>query len=182
MLIWYLSQGDFMCKCCIPKSKSRADLWFVCYYLRYLLFKSVQFKILVIYLGFRLSVHTYIQRSCTKFEKRVFYLHWYVYFWKLLSKWKQWLIVSDSDLWLLYLIYPCSYKCNVLLSGQLWALLKVIYPKYSKHWPYTVAHIIDCVCSKMLNHGLFLSLFKLIPCPIHWMVYVLTYLNFIFEF
>ena len=37
---------------------------------------------------------------------------------------------------------------------------------YSKHWPYTVAHIIDCVCSKMLNHGLnhglFLSLFKLI--------------------
>jgi hypothetical protein len=32
-----------------------------------------------------------------------------------------------------------------------------------------VAHTI--VCSKMLNHGLnnglFLSLFKLIPCPIH---------------
>ena len=40
----------------------------------------------------------------------------------------------------------------------------------------------DCVCSKMLNHGLFLSLFKLIPCPIHWIVYVLDYLNFIFEF
>ena len=51
----------------------------------------------------------------------------------------------------------------------------VIYPKYSKNWPYTVAHTIDCVCSKMLNHGLnhglFLSLFKLIPCPIHWVVY-----------
>ena len=31
---------------------------------------------------------------------------------------------------------------------------KVIYPKYSKHWPYTVAHIIDYVCSKVLNHGL----------------------------
>ena len=47
---------------------------------------------------------------------------------------------------------------------------KVIYPKYTKHRPYTVAHTIDCVCSKMLNHGLnhglFLSLFKLIPCPI----------------
>ena len=27
-------------------------------------------------------------------------------------------------------------------------------PKYSKHWPYTVAHTIDCVCSKMLNHAL----------------------------
>ena len=61
---------------------------------------------------------------------------------------------------------------------------KVIYPKYSE--PYTVAYTIDCVCSKMLNHGLngglFLSLFKLIPCPIHWIVYVLAYLNFIFEF
>ena len=43
-----------------------------------------------------------------------------------------------------------------------------------------------CVCSKMLNHGLnhglFLSLFKLFHCHIHWIVYVLTYLNFIFEF
>ena len=44
--------------------------------------------------------------------------------------------------------------------------VKVIYPKYSKHWPYTVASTIDYGCSKMLNHGLnhefFLSLFKLI--------------------
>ena len=24
---------------------------------------------------------------------------------------------------------------------------KVIYLKYSKHWPYTVAHTIDCVCA-----------------------------------
>ena len=66
-------------------------------------------------------------------------------------------------------------------------LSKVIKTKYSKHWPYyTVAHTIDCVCSKMLNHGLnhglFLSLFKLISCPIHWIVYVLAYFNFIFEF
>ena len=41
---------------------------------------------------------------------------------------------------------------------------KGVYPKYSKHWPFTVAHTIDCVCSKMLNHGLnhglFLLLFK----------------------
>ena len=63
---------------------------------------------------------------------------------------------------------------------------KVIYTKYSKHWPYTVAHTLDCVCSKMLNHGLnhgfFLSLFKLISCPIHWIVCVLAYLKFIFEF
>ena len=63
-------------------------------------------------------------------------------------------------------------------------VVKVIYPKYSKHWPYTVAHTIDCVCSKMLNHGLnhglFLLLFKLIHCHIHWILYVLaySYLNF----
>ena len=59
---------------------------------------------------------------------------------------------------------------------------KVIYPKHSKNWPYSVAHTIDCVCCKMLNHGLnhvlFLLLFKLIPCPIH----VLNDLNFILEF
>ena len=47
--------------------------------------------------------------------------------------------------------------------------IKVIYPKYSKHLLSNVAHTIDCVCNKMLNHGLnhefFLSLFKLIICP-----------------
>ena len=31
-----------------------------------------------------------------------------------------------------------------------------------------------------LNHGLFLSLFKLIPCPIHWIVYALAYSNFMY--
>ena len=64
--------------------------------------------------------------------------------------------------------------------------VKVIHPKYSKHWPYTVAHTIDCVCSKILNHdlnhGLFISFFKLISCHIHWIVYVLVYINFIVEF
>jgi hypothetical protein len=59
---------------------------------------------------------------------------------------------------------------NSLSSGQFYssiqnrAQIKVIYPKYSKHWPYTVAHTIDCVWIKMLDHGLnyglFLSLFK----------------------
>ena len=32
---------------------------------------------------------------------------------------------------------------------------KVVYPKYSKHWLSTVAQTIDCVCSKILNHGYF---------------------------
>ena len=43
-------------------------------------------------------------------------------------------------------------------------IAKVIYPKNSKHWPSTVAHSIDFVCSKVLNHGLnhglLFSLFK----------------------
>ena len=50
---------------------------------------------------------------------------------------------------------------------------------------YCGTHNWLCV-QKMLNHGLnhgfFLSLFKLIPCPIHWIVCVLAYLNFIFKF
>ena len=41
---------------------------------------------------------------------------------------------------------------HVLLENH--STTKVIYPKYSKQWPYTVAHTIGYVCSKMLNHGL----------------------------
>ena len=59
---------------------------------------------------------------------------------------------------------------NLVLITRPWT--KVIHPKYS----------IDCVCSKMLNNGLFLSLFKLIPCHIHWIGYVLAYFNSICKF
>ena len=48
--------------------------------------------------------------------------------------------------------------------------IKVIHTKYSKHRPSTVAHTLECVCSKIyhgLNHGLSISLLKLINCPIH---------------
>ena len=31
------------------------------------------------------------------------------------------------------------------------SLTKVIETKYSKHWPYTVAHTFECVCSKINN-------------------------------
>ena len=72
------------------------------------------------------------------------------------------LIILQKLLVKIVLRYPASYQG----------------PKYSNHWPYTVAYTTDCVCSKMLNHGLnqrlFLSLFKLIPCPIHRIVYVLA--------
>ena len=81
----------------------------------------------------------------------------------------------------------CQQKSKYFSFKRIRDRAKVIHTKYSKHWPYTtVAHTIDCVCSKMVNHGLnyglFLSLFKLIPCPIHWIVYVLANLDFIFEF
>ena len=48
--------------------------------------------------------------------------------------------------------------------------VKVIHTKCSKHCPSTVAQTFECVCSKInhgLNHGLFISLLKLINCPIH---------------
>ena len=60
--------------------------------------------------------------------------------------------------------YRLQLKLFVVGNLGFHAVSKVIHPKYSKHWLYTVAHIIDCVCSKILNHGLnhglFLSLFK----------------------
>ena len=31
---------------------------------------------------------------------------------------------------------------------------KIIYPKYSKHWPYLLAYTLHCDCSEVLNHGL----------------------------
>ena len=100
-----------------------------------------------------------------------------------LSDWKTfkscWLHITLHFWWLLS-------KPTKIFFTQLFVHNKVLYPKYSKHWSYTVASTIDCGCSKMLNHGLnhgfFLSLFKLIPCPINWIVCVLAYLNFIFEF
>ena len=62
-----------------------------------------------------------------------------------------------------------SFLSGILLSKLFWPTVKAINPKYSKHWPYTVASTIDCGCHKMLNHGLnhglYFSLFKLIPYP-----------------
>ena len=61
-------------------------------------------------------------------------------------------------------------------------LTKVIYPKYSKHWLYTVAHTIGCVWSKMRNHGskhvLFLTLFKLVQVKIINVGYTWPFMRF----
>ena len=42
---------------------------------------------------------------------------------------------------------PTAFKQNTHFETY----FKVIDTKYSKHWPYTVAHTIECVCSKINN-------------------------------
>ena len=51
-----------------------------------------------------------------------------------------------------------------------------MYPKYPKHWPYTVAHTVDCVCSKMLNHGINHGLF-LSPLKLFGWKYILNWIK-----
>ena len=80
-------------------------------------------------------------------------------------------------------LFVCRAHRIITSKATFKLALELIWrPKYSKHWPYTVAHAIDCVCSKIsnhgLNHGLFLSLFKFIPCHIHWIVYVFSLSKF----
>ena len=51
-------------------------------------------------------------------------------------------------------IWGCRFQGWKLSSWNnldLLTLTKVICTKYSKHWLYTVAHTIECVCSKMNN-------------------------------
>ena len=72
------------------------------------------------------------------------------------------LIFPENPTTWLKLTKLCVFLVAWILLGlpKVLVLVKVIYPKYSKPW--TVAHTIDCVCSKMLNHSLnhrlFLSL------------------------
>ena len=60
----------------------------------------------------------------------------------------------------------CFFLNNLDLSSKLY-----IPSTLNLNLTYIVAYTIDCVCSKMLNHGLnhgfFLSRFMLIPCLIH---------------
>ena len=50
------------------------------------------------------------------------------------------------------------------------AIMDKVRQKAKSYIPSTVALTIDCVCSKILNHGLFLSPFKIIPYPIKLIV------------
>ena len=60
---------------------------------------------------------------------------------------------------------PTFYSANFSLVPKMAQLLQlVMHPKYPKHWPYLLTYTMDGDCSKILNHGLnhglFLSLFK----------------------
>ena len=77
--------------------------------------------------------------------------------WASLSGW--------PDLWKSFSKFPVALTLTLHFSWGGWQPgAKVIHPKYSKHWLSTVAHKIDCVCSKILdlglNHELSFSLFK----------------------
>ena len=54
------------------------------------------------------------------------------------------------------------YSAKVVLTK---GKSKVIHPKYSKHWFYTVAHTIDCVCRKCQIMDYFFHFSSLHPAP-----------------
>ena len=60
----------------------------------------------------------------------------------------------DNNNWMLAAVHYALAAKSTLFWPLLLHCTKVIYPKYSKHWLSSVAHTIDCVCSKILNHGL----------------------------
>ena len=88
-----------------------------------------------------------------------------------------WKYLYDDDVQLesASIVDNTQWRFSYDIRGNLISLVtrgigKVIHTKYSKHRPSTVAHTFECVCSKInhgLNHGLFISLLKLINCPIH---------------
>ena len=124
-------------------------------------------------------------------------LHWASFLTKCNKRWKPQTLNYKYYELLLYccLLFHvicvfCALRLRLLrelLAAYASAAVKVIFTKYSKRWTlYYGTNYSGWLCvQKMLyhglNHGFFLLLFKLISCPIHWIVCVLAYLNFIFE-
>ena len=122
-------------------------------------------------------------------------LHWASFLTKCNKRWKPQTLNYKYYELLLYcclLFHVICVFCALrllreLLAAYASAAVKVIFTKYSKRWTlYYGTNYSGWLCvQKMLyhglNHGFFLLLFKLISCPIHWIVCVLAYLNFIFE-
>ena len=100
--------------------------------------------------------------TCHYFKSRIFFLAW-----SNLLKYEQ---STDQSFisrffWKGTILFIIFLKGAVSISHTLLHVKsKVIYPKYSKYWLSTVALTIDCVCSKIwnhgLNHGFLFSLFK----------------------
>ena len=68
---------------------------------------------------------------------------------------------------------------TITLSDHNLTLIAKLYIPSTLNIDLILWHTQLIVCAE---NGFFISLFKLISCPIHWIVCVLAYLNFIFEF
>ena len=90
----------------------------------------------------RLRIEVFILRSTFNQRQQGMYVNYAEY--RVISCMNIFLIVHHTSL--------NTYVISLQNTTRFYVFSKVIYPKYSKHWPYTVAHTIDC--SKMLNHGL----------------------------
>ena len=64
----------------------------------------------------------------------------------------------------------CSAQ-SVKYVGVIHILLKVIYTKYSKHWPYTVAHTINCVCHSIRSMFRVLGIYNFESCPTYFLIW-----------
>ena len=70
------------------------------------------------------------------------------------SGWCITICISCIDISVIDLSGKKSTQKIIIYVSYFYTTNKVIHPKYSKHWPYTLAPKIDCGCSKMLNHVL----------------------------
>ena len=97
------------------------------------------------------------------------------------EKWAALLIYSSffltfKYLWILFLVLFETQFHFIFYNSDICTVTKVIYPKYSKHYPYTVASTIDCGYSKMLNHGFFFHFSSLYSAP-YIELYVCLYIS-----
>ena len=90
------------------------------------------------------------------FEKSIYI--WNPKIFNMLAPSDAWSLGSSSQRIILKFVGICLHSKQYIESrrksfswNRSWHLGKVIYTKYSKHWPYTVAHTIECVCSKINN-------------------------------
>ena len=78
--------------------------------------------------------------------------------------------LSNQNIWFNQDLNWATWSTSLsVFSIFIHSTVKVIYTKYSKHWPYTVAHTIDYVCSE-INNSWFNPLFSfyfssLYPAP-----------------